>query len=347
VPQASEQEFSVKRTLRCLLILITVVCAGVAQEISPAVIHGDCTNELPQYQQWYQATKLAYGEPYSVPTKRKEQVFGNYPKLNVGMSLEEVERLLGKPDFSAPLPPARLASTPAPIGQRCSDQVAYILNKTSENMSDMEDVAIYLFFSRDGKLYWAAPQNLPTLKGLGSPTEPDPSALKSTKPVDISVVAASGAVSGNRYTNSFFKLSVSSSNATFQLNPLVNTADHRARLVQLLAKPTNWEDTYTFAVLADCLTEYPQLESLTQYVRSVRHQLEKEGLSTVREEFPISIGGTQFAGAILEEHVPAGRKYYRGMYSTFRNGYILSFDVEAASEDKLNELVARAVKFTN
>jgi len=32
----------------------------------------------------------------------------------------------------------------------------------------VEDVAIYLFFSADDKLYWAAPQNLSELKPLGS-----------------------------------------------------------------------------------------------------------------------------------------------------------------------------------
>jgi hypothetical protein len=45
------------------------------------------------------------------------------------------------------------------------------VKKAHENMADVEDVAIYLSFSRDGKLYSAAPQNLPTLKQLGSPTE--------------------------------------------------------------------------------------------------------------------------------------------------------------------------------
>jgi hypothetical protein len=45
------------------------------------------------------------------------------------------------------------------------------VKKNNENMADMEDVAIYLFFSRDGRLYWATPQNLPNLKQLGSPTD--------------------------------------------------------------------------------------------------------------------------------------------------------------------------------
>jgi len=169
---------------------------------------------------------------------------------------------------------------------------------------------------------------------------------QSKQPVDISGVTATGVVSGNRYTNSFFKLTVDAHNATLQSNPVVSATGQRARLVQVQAEPTNWEDTYTFAVLADSLSGYPQLQSSAQYVRSVRHQLEKEGLPTVREEFPVAIAGVQFTGAIVQEHVPAGRKYYRGIYATFRKGYVLSFDAEAATENKLNELVTRMVTFT-
>jgi hypothetical protein len=60
-------------------------------------------------------------------------------------------------------------------------------------------------------------------------------------------------------------------------------------------------------------------------------------------EFPITFSGVEFTGAILEEHVPQGRKYYRGMYSAFRDGFILSFDAEAASPEKVNELGVRVV----
>jgi hypothetical protein len=129
------------------------------------------------------------------------------------------------------------------------------------------------------------------------------------------------------------------------LNPLVNSAGGRARLLQVLAQSPQWEDRYTFAVLADSLTKYPQLQDPAQYVRSVRHRLEKEGLSTLREEFPITIGGLRFTGAILQESGPKGRSYYRGIYATFRDGYALSFDAEAASESKLNELVTGIVTF--
>ena len=128
-------------------------------------------------------------------------------------------------------------------------------------------------------------------------------------------------------------------------NPLVDKENGRARLVQVVSKSSTWDETYTFAVLIDTLARYPQLQSPAHYVRSVRHQLEKEGRVTVREEFPVKIDGVQFTGAILEQQLPKGRKYYRGLYTAFRDGLILSFDAEAASEQKLNELVTRVVKF--
>lgn len=170
------------------------------------------------------------------------------------------------------------------------------------------------------------------------------SRARTEKTVSISVIAAAGTVTNTNYRNSFLKLAVDAPNATLKLNPLVNESGGRARLVQILSKRTIWENTYTFAVLADILANYPQLRSETQYVRSVRHQLEREGLPTVREEFPITIDGTRFIGAILQEQTPNGHKYYRGFYTTFRDGVIVSFDAEAASENKLNGLVKQLVK---
>ena len=167
-------------------------------------------------------------------------------------------------------------------------------------------------------------------------------AAQSPKAVDISAVAAAGRVSDGNYSNSLLRITVKAPNGTLQANPLVNKEAGRARLVQILSKQTAWEDTYTLAVLADTLARYPQLQSPAHYVRSVRHQLEKEGLTTLREEFPIAISDVQFTGAIMQEEVD-GRRHCRGLYTTFRDGFILSFDAEAASEDRLNALVKSSV----
>jgi len=66
------------------------------------------------------------------------------------------------------------------------------------------------------------------------------------------------------------------------------------------------------------------VHSPDQYVRGVRHQFEqREGASAVQEESPIEISGQRFVHATVKV-VGQGRTHYRGIYTTFLNGYILS-----------------------
>ena len=162
-----------------LVFFVSALCCVVAAQTSPpaVVFHGNCANKHPSFQEWFRQTKLPYGETYVARAERREQILGQYSKLKLQMSLEEVEKVFGEPDFSNLRPTARLATVPEPAEPQCDNEVAYILKKSSENMADMEDVAIYLLFSEDGKLYWAAPQNLPSLKPLCSPTEGSAPAL--------------------------------------------------------------------------------------------------------------------------------------------------------------------------
>ncbi len=145
-------------------------CTLEAQTSVPSVVfHGNCGADLPRFEEWFRDTRLAQGQPYVAAQDRSRKTITNYPKLNLEMSMSEVEEYLGKPDFAIGTPAARLATAPEPADHGCSVQTAYIFNKNGENMTDLQDVAIYLFFSRDGKLYWTMPQNLPDLKPLGSP----------------------------------------------------------------------------------------------------------------------------------------------------------------------------------
>jgi len=178
---------------RIMLPFVAVTCGVLAAQTSPpeVVFHGNCENGLPHYQQWFQKTRLPQGEAYLAPDKRKQQMLSGYPKLKLQMSLEEVEKLLGQPDFSSPLPAARLATAPEVAKASCSNQIAYIVNKSSENMADTSDVAVYLVFSRSGKLYWAVPQNISRLRELGSPTPwrpVEPRISTSTRVVALSPV---------------------------------------------------------------------------------------------------------------------------------------------------------------
>jgi len=156
---------------RIIIPFVAVICGGLAAQTSPpaVLVHGNCENGLPNYQKWFQKTRLPQGETYVAPDKRKQQILNGYPKIKLQMSLEEVEKFLSQPDFSAPLPAARLATSPEPAEASCSNQIAFIVKKSSENMADTADVAVYLLFSRNGNLYWAVPQNISGLRQLGSP----------------------------------------------------------------------------------------------------------------------------------------------------------------------------------
>jgi hypothetical protein len=166
------------------------------------------------------------------------------------------------------------------------------------------------------------------------------------KTADVAAVAQAGSASGGRYTNSYFHLTVEASGGTLQLNPLVNAEGRRARLLQVLQSANNSDDKFTLGVTADSLQNFPATLSPAQYVRSVRHQFERSGMKTVHDEFPMEIGGITLTGAILEVQDAGSMKHYRGMFSTLRNGYVLSFDVEAASAAKVTDVMERVVKFS-
>jgi hypothetical protein len=98
------------------------------------------------------------------------------------------------------------------------------------------------------------------------------------------------------------------------------------------------------AVLADLQAANPEVHSAGQYVRIVRHQFEKDGMVIEKPESEVEVSGVPFMYAILKVSDGAGG-HYRGIYSTFLDGYILSIDVSAATPEKIAELVQREVKF--
>jgi hypothetical protein len=103
------------------------------------------------FEQWYQQTRLSAGDPYVAEAKRKQQMLDNFRRLKLQMPLDEVEKILGKPDFGNARPPLHLSTNPEPADLRCTTDLAYIVRKTSANFADAADVGIYLSFSRDGK----------------------------------------------------------------------------------------------------------------------------------------------------------------------------------------------------
>jgi hypothetical protein len=161
---------------------------------------------------------------------------------------------------------------------------------------------------------------------------------------DISAVYAEGKISGTEYKNEYFALTLTAAPGQFTQRGFVSSEGKRARLVDVENNASNFQDKFRIAVLADSLAANPLVHSPEQYARSVRYQFEKEGMETEKEESPIEISGLPFVRAILKVN-EGGSTYYRAIYTTFLNGYILSLDVAGASPENIAQVVSRAVKF--
>ena len=170
-------------------------------------------------------------------------------------------------------------------------------------------------------------------------------ALAAQKPRSyISAVVAAGKLDGDVYRNSYLRITLSAPKAKFTVPSLVNAAGKRARLVDVIYDSGDGALNYTIAVLADSLENYPEDMPVRVYIRSVRHQLEKEGLITAREEFSTVVSGVPFTGAILKVSKKPNFGYFRGIYSTFLDGYIVSIDVQGRNEERINKALSSVVK---
>jgi len=161
---------------------------------------------------------------------------------------------------------------------------------------------------------------------------------------DISAVYAEGKINGTEYKNEYFALTLTATPGQFTQGGFVSSEGKRARLVDVENNSSKFQDKFVIAVLADSLAANPLVHSPEQYARSVRHQLEKQGMETEKAESPIEVSGLPFVQAIVKAN-EGGSSHYRAIYTTFLKGYILSLDVSAATPEKIARVVTRAVKF--
>lgn len=162
--------------------------------------------------------------------------------------------------------------------------------------------------------------------------------------MDISAVVAAGSVKDDVYSNTYLGLTITVPKGQFTAPALVNVEGHRARLLNAVYDSSECAKNYTFGLMADSLENYPKNMPLTTYVRSVRQQLEKDGLRTHREEFPLTMAGVQFVGTVLVAFDKENGTYFRGIYATFLDGYVVSLEVQSRSEERLQQLLSSTVK---
>ena len=150
--------------MRLLLQAVLAVSVTVALTAQTPI---SCPSEQGRvvYREWVKKVGLDHGKTYSASPSRQKQLKDGYTKLNLGMTREEVEKILGAPDAAGP------ARSQAYTESRhwCGYQWNYYLNKTDANEYASDDVGLFLAFDALGKLYWASPFNIKNLKQKGSP----------------------------------------------------------------------------------------------------------------------------------------------------------------------------------
>jgi hypothetical protein len=153
--------------------------------------------------------------------------------------------------------------------------------------------------------------------------------------LDIQSVLKSGTLEDESYRNKYFGLSFITPGAAFTSPPLSEDENRNAWLIGAVVRGPKREDMYAISVLADGLSNYPQLKSRAQYLGGMRSQLLRDGAKQTRDDFPYLISHVNFVGTILRESDAPGIYHFRGLFSSIIKGYVLTLDISASTEDRV------------
>jgi hypothetical protein len=99
--------------------------------------------------------------PYVASNERKDKIIQNYGKLEVGMSKDRIAELIGDPDYS------QLDYGPkGPRAKWLGSNWMYYIRK-QEDLVNMKDPCIQIFFDIDGHAHWLVPQAIDGLEEKG------------------------------------------------------------------------------------------------------------------------------------------------------------------------------------
>jgi hypothetical protein len=162
--------------------------------------------------------------------------------------------------------------------------------------------------------------------------------------LDIPSLIALGKITDDRYENSYFGLSITAPEAELTSGTSTDGQGRNARLVEVVAHAKAREEMYAISVLADRLSNYPQLKSRAEYVQGMGAQLRQAGAKALRDEFPYAISNVGFEGVTLREADGPGSSHVRGLFTAVMKGYVLTIDIAAPTEVKVLK-VASAIQF--
>ena len=145
--------------------LAAIVPQGV-EGVQPLQLRDkSCENDRPGSNSTVSKT-VAAGKTYIADEQRQAKVRAGYTGLSLGMSVDQVESLLGKADWVSAQPHPHAPNVWV-VGEPCQQRLAYILRQ-SIGPADSNAVAVYLTFDDKGHLSSTRPQNVEGLKPIGS-----------------------------------------------------------------------------------------------------------------------------------------------------------------------------------
>ncbi len=159
---------------------------------------------------------------------------------------------------------------------------------------------------------------------------------------DLKAVLKGGSVLNNVYSNSHIglKLKLPQPPCDAKLNTSVNAARPQAIVLNCVHYVQGMDGMYTLSIAVDYATNYPSLESTEQYVRSMRHSLERDPTQhTVQTEEPRRIADLDFVEIVMSSDLQSGGKYFQAAACTRVSQYLLCFEAEAPSADAAHALL--------
>jgi hypothetical protein len=164
---------------------------------------------------------------------------------------------------------------------------------------------------------------------------------------DITLVAAAGKVTADVYQNTYFQLTVSAPKAQWSFPPF-SVETQQAKLLEAVydqgVPERGPKENYTLALLADSVANFAKGTPTDVYVRQLRQHMDRDNVKTYRDAFPLTVAGISFSGTVSQVFQRADFGYYRGLYSTVLNGYFVTVVVQCGEEERLQKLLASAVK---
>lgn len=167
-------------------------------------------------------------------------------------------------------------------------------------------------------------------------------AQKSEFEAETLELANAGRLKDNVYSNSHagFSFQLPQPPCDGKLNTGLDLQNGMVFLFDCKHVVQGWKGMYMFTIFTQAWARYPNLESVAQYVRSVRHAGEWDPkIHTIEPETQRQMAGLEFTETIVSNQIPEGRTYYQGVTCAHYGAYLLCFKAEAPTVEALRELL--------